>query len=298
MHKMLAIAICIMTFAVSAAAQTVTGTEFTVSPTDTFTDPPNTMSHYGLTWGDYSNGTIGPSAMLSGYGGINMYTEGSRRLTVTPNGNIGIGTVNPVSKLHLGVGSGDGITIGNPNDTLGNGGMYAIKFYGYRDVVSNAISAKITAERTNACCGWLAQGTDLAFYTTNSLQTPNADNSSERLRIKDNGNVGIGTTNPQYPLSVNGTIQAKEVLVNTGWSDYVFGPDYKVRPLAEVAAFIKANHHLPDIPSEAEVKEKGVSLGDMQSKLLAKIEELTLQLIQLNETNTALEKRVAQLEGH
>ncbi|MGD0792042.1 MAG: hypothetical protein ABR920_09750 [Terriglobales bacterium] len=85
--------------------------------------------------------------------------------------------------------------------------------------------------------------------------------------------------------------------MNTGWSDYVFGPDYKVRPLAEVAAFIKANHHLPDIPSEAEVKEKGVSLGDMQSKLLAKIEELTLQMIQLNETNTALEKRVAQLEG-
>jgi hypothetical protein len=106
-----------------------------------------------------------------------------------------------------------------------------------------------------------------------------------------NGYVGIGTTAPQSLLAVNGTITTKEVVVtNTGWSDYVFLPSYHLRPLTEVASFIKEHHHLPEIPSEAEVKEKGVSLGDMQAKLLAKIEELTLHMIQL-------QARIAQLEA-
>src|SRR6266702_602064 len=153
------------------------------------------------------------------------------------NGNVGIGTKSPVSKLQLGVGSGDGITIGNPNDSLGNGGTYAIKFYGFRDIVPNAISAKITAERTDACCNWLAQGTDLAFYTTNSLQTPNADNSNERMRIKDNGNVGIGTTTPNSKLEVDGDVRLSSgsgasivfqdgTTQNTAFTGVVCGGDY------------------------------------------------------------------------
>jgi hypothetical protein len=140
------------------------------------------------------------------------------------------------------------------------------------------------------------------FYTGaatggSSYTLTNAQLASYQRMTINGGKVGIGTTNPQYSLSVNGTIQAKEVLVNTGWADYVFRADYRVRPLSEVSAFIKANHHLPDIPSETEIKDKGVSLGDMQTKLLAKIEELTLQMIQLDEKNRALEKRVAQIAG-
>ena len=88
------------------------------------------------------------------------------------------------------------------------------------------------------------------------------------------------TTNPQYKLAVNGNIGAQDIIVtNTGWSDYVFRPGYRLRPLSEVSQYIQTNGHLPDIPTEAEVKEKGVSLGDMQAKLLAKVEELTLHMI-------------------
>ena len=107
---------------------------------------------------------------------------------------------------------------------------------------------------------------------------------------------GIGTTSPQNPLSVNGIIQAKEVIVNTDWSDYVFAPDYRNRPLAEVAAYIQENHHLPGIPSAKEVEEKGVSLGDMQAKLLAKVEELTLHMIQAEERNNRLDRQNRELQ--
>jgi hypothetical protein len=111
------------------------------------------------------------------------------------------------------------------------------------------------------------------------------------------GNVGIGTISPQNALWVNGTVQAKEVLVNTGWSDYVFAPDYYLAPLMDVAAYIKANQHLPGIPSPAEVEKNGVSVGGVEAKLLEKIEELTLHMIEAEQRNRELERRLAQLEA-
>ena len=89
------------------------------------------------------------------------------------------------------------------------------------------------------------------------------------LTVTPAGNVGMGTTAPQSKLAVNGTITTKEVVVtNTGWSDYVFKPNYHLTQLNEVAAYIKKHHHLPEIPSEAEVQEKGFKLGEIQVKLL------------------------------
>jgi hypothetical protein len=118
-----------------------------------------------------------------------------------------------------------------------------------------------------------------------------------RLTIDASGNIGIGTTNPQYKLAVNGNIGAKDIIVtNTGWPDYVFRPGYRLRRLSEVGQYIQANGHLPDIPTEAEVKQNGVSVGDMQAKLLAKVEELTLHLIEQEKANEELRERLAQLE--
>jgi hypothetical protein len=111
------------------------------------------------------------------------------------------------------------------------------------------------------------------------------------------GNVGIGTTTPVHPLQVIGTIGAQEVIVSATGADYVFDPGYRLAPLIEVAAYVKANHHLPDIPSAKEVEEKGVSLGEMQSKLLAKIEELTLHMVEAEEKNDQIENQNRELQA-
>lgn len=116
------------------------------------------------------------------------------------------------------------------------------------------------------------------------------DNYETRVRFSgsgisyiNSGNVGIGTKNPQNKLDVNGTIRSKEVKVEIkDWSDFVFKEDYNLPTLLEVENQIKQNGHLENIPSEKEVLKNGINLGEMDAKLLQKIEELTLYIIDLN----------------
>ena len=118
------------------------------------------------------------------------------------------------------------------------------------------------------------------------------------------GQIGIGTDSPAEALSVNGKIRSKEVKVeNANWPDYVFSRDYHLSPLEETEKHIKEKGHLPGIPSATEVKENGIALGDMNAKLLEKIEELTLHLIQKDKeiakerlVNQRQEQRIKKLE--
>ena len=114
-----------------------------------------------------------------------------------------------------------------------------------------------------------------------------------------NGNVGMGTWNPTHRLTVNGQVKSKGFVTDTSnWADYVFADDYALPSLGEVEAHIKEKRHLPGIPSAAEVKEAGgVELGEMQVKLLAKVEELTLHMIALEKQVRAQQARIAELEG-
>lgn len=98
-----------------------------------------------------------------------------------------------------------------------------------------------------------------------------------------NGNVGIGTMTAAEKLSVNGKIRSKEIKVEVGnWPDYVFAEEYDLPSLKEIERQIKEHGHLPGIASAAEVKADGIDLGEMNAKLLKKIEELTLYLIDVN----------------
>jgi hypothetical protein len=102
-----------------------------------------------------------------------------------------------------------------------------------------------------------------------------------------------------YKLAVGGKILAEEVRVKLikDWADYVFTPTYRLASLQEVEQFIETHHHLPEIPTADEVGAQGVDLGLMQSKLLAKIEELTLHLIEQHKAIATLQGRISELES-
>lgn len=81
------------------------------------------------------------------------------------------------------------------------------------------------------------------------------------------------------------------------WSDFVFENDYDLPTLEEVEEHIAENGHLPEIPSEAEVTENGINLGEMDAKLLQKIEELTLYLIEQNKEIKELKKEISDMKS-
>ncbi|AFD07516.1 hypothetical protein [Solitalea canadensis] len=114
------------------------------------------------------------------------------------------------------------------------------------------------------------------------------------------GNIGIGTNDPKgYKLAVVGKIRATEIKVEaTPWPDYVFMPNYNLPSLQETEQHIKEKGHLPGIPSAEEVKNNGVDLGEMNAKLLQKIEELTLHLIEQNKQLQTKTDEIIELREH
>jgi hypothetical protein len=99
-------------------------------------------------------------------------------------------------------------------------------------------------------------------------------------------------------LDVYGIIQAKEVIVsNENWPDYVFSKDYQLPTLQEISRHIDEKQHLPGIPSSEEVAKDGINLSEMNAKLLQKIEEMTLYMIQQQQLIEKLEQRMNELEN-
>jgi len=123
--------------------------------------------------------------------------------------------------------------------------------------------------------------------------------SSGSVYIANDVRIGTQQQATGYSVSVNGKIACTEVLVQApaSWPDYVFAKDYKLMSLPELEQSIRSNKHLPGIPSCKEVEKGGIQLGDMQKKLLEKVEELTLHMIDQNKQIVDLQKEINVLKS-
>ncbi|UOY08494.1 tail fiber protein [Muricauda sp. SCSIO 64092] len=204
-----------------------------------------------------------------------QWTDNGNNLTTTDN--VGIGTTNPTSKLQLMDGN-SGLTLHANNVWEGIGFNRSAR-------TGQILNTNKTA--------WQFTARDERF----SLEGYNGATNS-LLNVLKNGNVGIGTKNPDMKLTVKGNVHAEEMRIDLSVPapDYVFKEDYKLRTIEEVEQFIIENHHLPEMPSAKDFEQHGVMQAEMDMNLLKKIEELTLYLIEQNKQNQSQKARIEQLE--
>ena len=215
-------------------------------------------------------------------------------------GNVGIGTSNPLADFHV---SGsmildnttEGLQIGKTHIGFGHGWLryggnnsgggsqhFAIGFQPQWNIGSGtAPRARIVLQKK--------QNVDDSFIAFET-QVDGVTFPQEQMRIDANGFVGIGTTSPSYMLDVCGTIRSKEIIVETGWCDYVFDPDYDLMTLHDTKRFIEKNKHLPGIPNEEVIEKEGLKLSEITARQMEKIEELFLHIIEMNERMEQIEK--------
>ena len=193
-----------------------------------------------------------------------------------------------------------GIGTNSPSEALDVYGNIKMS-NGTRTMLINPYNSQITTNRPTIQFNKPIVTTGEYRSTSNSNLTLSTNTTPRVTILQSNGNVGIGTITPQYKLDVDGdinssgtisaeTIETEEITVSIpSGADFVFNENYELRSLEELQDYIQQNKHLPDIQSEQDMKENGVSINQLQILLLMKIEELTLYIIKQEERIKELE---------
>jgi hypothetical protein len=301
-----------------APVSNVNGQWVAVSPSN------NTLGanyYQGLSFGfDVNN----YASLVNGVGTHDLYFgrwqsdwKGWRKIVMQDEiGNVGIGTSAPTAtieavtplvdgfetalKVRVSDATQDYFKISNGTAA---GGQFIPRLYGYHISDNRAALCLIGAVESGN-----DSGTDPIMIfdsrlSANAITTRTLfawdSYGNRKMVLTANGSLGIGTTTTgPHKLAVEGSIGAREIKVQaTGWSDFVFEKNYTLPTLEEVEKHINEKGHLKDIPSEKEVLENGINLGEMNSKLLQKIEELTLYSIEQNKKIEAQTKEIESLKN-
>lgn len=203
-------------------------------------------------------------------GGSSQWTTAGSNIHFA-TGNVGIGTTTPDTRLHVA---------------------------GSLKVVDGTQGAgKVLTSDANGVASWQTAGISSQWITSGST----IYYSTGKVLIGDPNLAGFKGTPGSYQLYVQGGILTEKVkaavATSADWADYVFEENYKLKGLKEVEQFIKTNKHLPNVPSAQEVVKEGVDMAKMDAKLLEKIEELTLYVIELDKKNAEQEKHIAELNN-
>ncbi|GEN66526.1 MULTISPECIES: hypothetical protein [Chryseobacterium] len=215
--------------------------------------------------------------------------------SVSTNTNVGINTASPQGSLDINAN-------GNIPVIRGNGGYIPT---GLRFIDDSYTQQGNVKEWAIWKGNQWAKG--LAFMRYDAVDYCATGICDAPLFLHDNGNIGMGSLNPDAKLTVKGKIHAEEIKVDLNVpADYVFQkyytgasslkPEYTIPTLEDVEKFTKENNHLPNIPSAKEIQEKGLNVGEMSNLLLQKIEELTLYTIEQNKLIKEQQKRIEALE--
>ena len=255
-------------------------------------------------------GTWAGEALESGFGNI-FIGNVAGATNIAGFNNIFIGSQagfneKGVNNMFLGSGSGFNHQNGHANVFIGQQAGYD-NINGLNNTFLGYMSGHKNVGYDNVFLGHQAGynelGSSKLYISNSSTATPliYGDFAANKLGIggvnvfpTTAGNVNVSA----YTLFVKGGILTEEVRValRTGWADYVFAKDYRLAPLSEVAEFIKANKHLPNVPSAKEVAENGIDLGDMSRIQQEKIEELTLYIIEQDKQLKVYQKELSNLK--
>jgi hypothetical protein len=216
-----------------------------------------------------------------------MSDSGNKGIIIATNGNVAIDSVSgpaPFTTLTV-----DG--------TIGFKSATTPAMYVYESGFANAEKPVIVHSPAFPAFGLFYADTSDQFIMKSS-----AADTTPSLVVDLNGNwvaIATDTPKPGYELSVNGQIVCEELLVedSADWPDYVFKDNYPLRSLAEVERHIKERKHLPGVPTAADIEKDGLRVGDMQKRMMEKIEELTLYVIDQNKRLTAQEEHIRKLQA-